>query len=159
MPELDSFLVVRRNHSTTLSQGIGGFPMQDQTILKRGSIEITTKIARFAGTTFQVSNVGSVATFVDRKFNIIAIALFVVSIVAGFVFFDMNSKQYGNSQVPLAITATCLIGGILLQMFWPRRLFTFVLKTSSNDVHRIVSEDGEFLEAIHGAIETAFVNN
>jgi hypothetical protein len=32
-------------------------------------------------------------------------------------------------------------GGIILQMLWPKREFTFVLKTSSNDVHKIVSEN------------------
>jgi hypothetical protein len=42
-------------------------------------------------------------------------------------------------------------------MLWPKREFTFVLKTSSNDVHKIVSENGEHLDALESAIETAFI--
>jgi hypothetical protein len=33
---------------------------------------------------------------------------------------------------------------------------TFILKTSSNDVHKIVSPDGEHLEAMQRALEEAF---
>jgi hypothetical protein len=55
------------------------------------------------------------------------------------------------------VTAALVLGGLLLQMFWPKKEFTFILKTSSNDVHKIVSENGEHLDALQGAIEAAFV--
>jgi hypothetical protein len=139
--------------------GCGGDKMEDQTIFQKGTIHITTKIARFGATTYQVANIGSVGTFIDRKFNIIAIVLFVVTVVAAFVAYDMYGKHYGEPQVAPAIAGTSLVAAVLLQMFWPRKVFTFVLKTSSNDVHKIVSEDGEFLESVQGAVETAFVNN
>jgi len=32
--------------------------------------------------------------------------------------------------------ATLIIDGIILQVLWPDKEFTFVLKTSSNDVHK-----------------------
>jgi len=42
-------------------------------------------------------------------------------------------------------------------MLWPKREFTFVLKTSSNDVHKIVSQNGEHPDALPTAIELAFI--
>ena len=46
--------------------------------------------------------------------------------------------------------ATLIIDGIILQVLWPDKEFTFVLKTSSNDVHKD-------LDALQSAIETAFI--
>jgi hypothetical protein len=67
-----------------------------------------------------------------------------------------NASSYGH-RARYAVTAALVVGGILVQMFWPKKEFTFVLKTSSNDVHKIVSENGEYLDSLQGAIETAFV--
>lgn len=133
--------------------------MQDAIIFKRGNIEITTKIARFGGTTYQVCNIGSVATFFEKKFNVIAIALFVIAILVGLWANDMNTKHYGDPQLPVAIAVTAAVLAIIIQMFWPRKVFTFLLKTSSNDVYKLVSEDGEWLESIQGALESAFLNS
>ena len=46
--------------------------------------------------------------------------------------------------------ATLIVDGIILQVLWPDKEFTFVLKTSSNDVHKD-------LDALQSAIETAFI--
>jgi uncharacterized membrane protein YtjA (UPF0391 family) len=124
--------------------------MEDTVILKRGSIEITTRIARFGPITFQVSNIGSVATYLDKRFNIFAIILFIVAVLAAFLGFDMNGKHCGEPQVAFGVAIAALVLAIIIQMFWPRKIFTFVLKTSSNDVHKIISEDGAFLESVHG---------
>ena len=132
--------------------------MEDTVILKRGAIEITTRIARFGPITFQVCNIGSVATYLDKQFNIIAVILFIVAVLAAFFGFDMNSKHYGEPQVAFGVAITALVLAVIVQMFWPRKIFTFVLKTSSNDVHKIVSEDGAWLESVHAALESAFIS-
>ena len=130
--------------------------MSEQLILKTASVEITTKIARFGSVSYQVANIGSVSVFTARKINPIAAIMVVLGISAGIVGFNQRG-QGADASFVFWIAAALFMGGIVLQMFWPKKEFTFVLKTSSNDVHRIVSENGEHLDQLQGAIETAFV--
>jgi hypothetical protein len=126
--------------------------------MKSADIEITTKIARFGTTTFQMSNIGSVSVYTAVKINLIAAALFVLGLVAGV--YEYNLQEHGaDPSFVFWITAAFIVAAVLLQMFWPRKEFTFVLKTSSNDVHKIVSDNGEFLDGLQGAIETAFIES
>jgi predicted RNA-binding protein YlqC (UPF0109 family) len=59
--------------------------------------------------------------------------------------------------VVAAIAITSAVVAFIIQSFWPKKVFTFVLKTSSNDVHKIISENGEHLDSLHAAIEAAFI--
>jgi Family of unknown function (DUF6232) len=130
--------------------------MSEQMIMKSPGVEITTKIAKFGSISYQVANIGSVSVYTARKINPIAAVLVIVGIAAGF--YANNLKGQGqDASLLFWIAAALVFGGILLQMFWPKKEFTFVLKTSSNDVHKIVSENGGYLESLQGAIETAFV--
>jgi hypothetical protein len=130
--------------------------MAEQLILKKPGVEITTKIAKFGSISYQVANIGSVSVYTARKINLIA-ALLVVSGIAAGVYGNSVRVQGGDASFAAWITVALIICGIFLQVFWPKREFTFVLKTSSNDVHKIVSKDGEYLDSLQGAIETAFV--
>jgi hypothetical protein len=128
----------------------------EQMILKSPGVEITTKIAKFGTISYQVSNIGSVSVYTARKINPIAAIIVVLGIAVGI--YGNNLKTQGmDASFAFWITAALVIGGILLQMFWPKKEFTFILKTSSNDVHKIVSENGEHLDSLQGAIEAAFV--
>ena len=130
--------------------------MTEQMIMKSPGVEITTKIARFGSISYQIVNIGSVSVYTARKINPIAAIMVLLGIAAGVFGFKLRGQEADASFVLWAATAL-FVGGILVQMFWPKKEFTFVLKTSSNDVHKIVSENGEYLDSLQGAIEAAFV--
>ena len=130
--------------------------MTEQMIMKAPGVEITTKIAKFGSISYQVANIGSVSVYTARKINPIAAIMVLLGIAAG-VYGNNLRLQGADASFFFWVTAALVLGGLLLQMFWPKKEFTFILKTSSNDVHKIVSENGEHLDALQGAIETAFV--
>lgn len=131
--------------------------MAEQVILKATGVEITTKIARFGSISYQVANIGSVSVYTARKINPIAAIMVLGGIAVGVFGGNLKGQAADQVQVFFAVAATLVIGGIILQMLWPKKEFTFVLKTSSNDVHKIVSENGEHLDALQSAIEAAFI--
>lgn len=131
--------------------------MAEQVIMKATGVEITTKIARFGSISYQVANIGSVSVYTARKINLVAAILVLGGIAVGVFGGNLKGQAADQAQLFFAIAATLVIAGIILQMFWPKKEFTFVLKTSSNDVHKIVSENGEHLDALQSAIETAFI--
>jgi hypothetical protein len=130
--------------------------MTEQMIMKSPGVEITTKIAKFGTISYQVANIGSVSVYTARKINPIAAIMVLLGIAAG-VYANNLRLQGADASFIFWVGAALFLGGILLQMFWPKKEFTFVLKTSSNDVHKIVSDNGEYLDSLQGAIEAAFV--
>jgi hypothetical protein len=130
--------------------------MTEQMILQKPGVEITTKIAKFGSISYQVANIRSVSVYTARKINPIAAVMVVVGVAAGFYANNIKT-QGGDPSFMFWVAAALFICGILVQMLWPKKEFTFVLKTSSNDVHRIVSQNGEYLDSLQGAIEAAFV--
>src|SRR6202034_3849861 len=113
---------------STLTRLVGGKHMSEQMIMKSPGVEITTKIAKFGSISYQVANIGSVSVYTARKINPIAAVLVIVGIAAGF--YANNLKGQGqDASLLFWIAAALVFGGILLQMFWPKKEFTFVLKT------------------------------
>jgi hypothetical protein len=130
--------------------------MAEQIIMKSPGVEITTKIAKFGTISYQVANIGSVSVYTARKINPVAAIMVLIGVCAGL--YGNNLRTQGaDGSFGFWVAAALVICGILLQLFWPRKEFTFILKTSSNDVHRIVSKNGEYLDSLQNAIETAFV--
>jgi len=132
--------------------------MSEDLLLKAGSIEIGTKVARFGSVSYQVANIGSVAVYSVRRINPIAAIVFLIGVAAGLFGFNLKPPQSQQAPIFLAVAATLIVIGVIIQMLWPKREFTFVLKTSSNDVQKIVSTDGERLDAIQRAVEAAFID-
>jgi len=132
--------------------------MAEQTLLKAGEAEITTKVVKFGPISYQVSNIGSVAVYLERKFNPIAVVIFIAAAGLGFYAYQLSPTNLHDAQVVGAVAATAAVIAIVIQFIWPKKVYTFVLKTSSNDVHKIVSENGEYLTDLQGAIEQAFVH-
>jgi hypothetical protein len=97
-----------------------------------------------------------VSVYTARKINPVAAIMVLLGIAAG-VYGNNLRLQRADASSLFWVAAALVLGGVLLQMFWPKREFTFILKTSSNDVHKIVSENGEHLDTPQGAIEAAFV--
>jgi hypothetical protein len=131
--------------------------MSEDLLLKAGTIEITTKIARFGNISYQTANIGSVAVYAVRKINPIAAIMVIGGLALGLFGANLKGQQADQAPIFFAIAATLVIAGFIVQSLWPKREFTFVLKTSSNDVQKIVSQDGEHLDAIQRAVEAAFI--
>ncbi|MBN9595572.1 MAG: hypothetical protein J0G36_09475 [Afipia sp.] len=131
--------------------------MSEQAIFKNKAVDITTKVARFGAISFQVSTIGSVSVFNAKKISPWAIALIFLAVVSLIVGSNLKGMQDQQGQIAFAIAATFLIGSFLVQKLWPRREFTFVLRSGSGEVYKLVSDDGEYLETLQRALEMAFV--
>jgi hypothetical protein len=131
--------------------------MAEEVLLKAGNVEITTKIARFGGISYQIANVGSVSVYSIRKINPIAAVMVFVGLAAAVVGANLKYPYADQAPIYFGVAITLIVGGVLVQSFWPKRETTFILKTSSNDVHKIVSQSGENLEAMQQALEEPFI--
>ena len=131
--------------------------MSEYLLLKTGTIQITTKVARFDNISFQISNIGSVAVYHVRRLNLFAVTMFIGSVVLFIAGANLRGMQTQEGQICFAVSASLLLGGFVVQSLWPKKEFTFVLKTA-NDTHKIISLDGEYLDSIQHALESAFVD-
>ncbi len=131
--------------------------MAERAIFKNKTIDITTKVARFGTISYQVSTIGSVSVFNAKKLSPWAIAIFFLAVVSFLVGSNLKGMQDQPGQIAFAIAATLLIGSFIVQNLWPRREFTFILKSCSGEVYKLVSDDGEYLESLQRALEMAFV--
>jgi hypothetical protein len=130
--------------------------MAEEVLLKAGNVEINTKVARFGGISYQIANIGSVSVYSVRKINPIAAVIVFVGLAAAVLGANLKYPYAEQTPIYFAVAITLIVGGFFVNSFWPKRETTFILKTSSNDVHKIVSPDGEHLEAMQRALEEAF---
>jgi uncharacterized protein DUF6232 len=112
------------------------------------NVNITSTAAHFGNTTYQIANIGSVTIVDKRRLRGIAIALFLIGLALAT---QMNANQNMG-----AVGIGGLILSIIVQMVWPVRESTLVLKTSSGDIQAITSRDREYVDELKGAIEQAF---
>jgi hypothetical protein len=131
--------------------------MSEAILLSAGTIEITTKVARFDNVSYQIANIGSVAVYVTRQLNALAILLFLAAVLVGFATNNLAQQNSDQTYTALGITLALGVGAVVVQALWPRLTFTFILKTSSADTHKLVSKDGEHLKKLRAAVEEAFV--
>src|SRR3954471_15012476 len=115
--------------------------LDEDILLKAANVEITTRVARFGNLTFQVANIGSTELTVKRKLNAFATAMFIAVLCLGGYAIHLNSIY--SDQMPLVSGAAIVmaIGAIVVQQIWPKLISTLIVKTSSNDVHRIESSN------------------
>lgn len=131
--------------------------MADEILLKSGTVEITTKVARFGGVSYQVANIGSVGVHVVRKFNPIAVAIFVAATLLGFYTYQLKQQYSDNTIYFFSAALLAFVASIAVQLIWPKLVSTLVMKTSSNDVEKMESTDLDAIYAIQHAIEDAFI--
>jgi Family of unknown function (DUF6232) len=110
--------------------------MTEQTIMKSPGVEITTKIAKFGTISYQVSNIGSVSVYTARKINPIAAVMFLVGIAAAFYANNLQS-QGADASFVFWVAAALVLGGIVLQMFWPKKEFTSFSKHRATTCTRL----------------------
>jgi hypothetical protein len=120
---------------------------------------VTPHIATFGGTSYQISNIGSVCVMQRKKYNPLAVIIFVLGLgilVAAMV----KSRMTGLAEESFSMAATgiaVVIGSFLLQLILPLRVYVLVLRTSSGEVDAIVSRNKEFVSNVQKAVEQAFV--
>jgi hypothetical protein len=131
--------------------------MADEVLLRASGVEITPKIARFFNTSYQVANIGSVTVHVQRKMNSFAAFLLVMALVAVVGGFNAQSNNLDYAIWVFVAAAACIIGAIVVQNIWPKRISTLILKTSSGDIQALVSQDGAHVASVQQALEEAFI--
>jgi len=133
--------------------------MPQELLFELNGARVTPHIATFGGTSYQISNIGSVRVMQRKKYNSLAVIIFVLGlgiVVAAMV----KSRMTGLAEESFSMAATgiaVVIGSFLLQLIWPLRVCVLVLRTSSGEVDAIVSRNKEFVSNVQKAVEQAFV--
>jgi Family of unknown function (DUF6232) len=133
-------------------------PMQEAFLFNNEDVSVTERVARFGAISYQVSNIGSVAVYYERKLSTFAIFLFVAGLLgAAIAYFLYQEPQLRDYTIYAAgASAALILFSIFLQHMWPVYEYKFVLKTASNDEHAIVSRDRDMVFRLKAALEEAF---
>jgi len=132
--------------------------MPQELLFELNGARVTPHIATFGGTSYQISNIGSVRVMQRKKYNPLAVIIFVLGLgilVAAMV----KSRMTGLAEESFSMAATgiaVVIGSFLLQLILPLRVYVLVLRTSSGEVDAIVSRNKEFASNVQKAVEQAF---
>src|SRR5215471_5554761 len=104
--------------------------MPQELLFELNGARVTPHIATFGGTSYQISNIGSVRVMRRKKYNPLAVIIFLLGlgIVAAAI---VKSRMTGLAEESsMAATGIAIvIGSILLQLIWPLRVYVLVLRT------------------------------
>jgi len=94
--------------------------MPQELLFELTGARVTPHIATFGGTTYQISNIGSVRVMQRKKYNPLAAIIFVLGlgIVAAAI---VKSRMTGLAEESFSMAATgiaVVIGSFLLQLIW-----------------------------------------
>jgi hypothetical protein len=133
--------------------------MPQELLFELNGARVTPHIATFGGTSYQIANIGSVRVVRRKKYNPLAVIIFLVGlgVLAASI---VKSRMTGLAEEYFSIAATAvaiMVASFLLQLIWPRRLYVLVLRTSSGDVDAVISHNKEFVSNVQKAVEQAFV--
>jgi hypothetical protein len=120
-------------------------------------ISVSRTIARFGATSYQISNISLVRLRYEKKFNPIAVVLFLIGAAILTVAIGRPEDLPPGSDRAIALVGAALVAlAVIVQVFWPKKEFTFSLKTSSGDAESLVTQDRQFAEDLKRALEDAF---
>ena len=133
--------------------------MPQQLLLELNGARVTSHIATFGGTSYQIATIGSVHVERRRKYSPFAIMIFFLGlgVLVGAL---VKSRTTGLPEEYFSMAATAvavMVASGFLQLIWPRRVYALVLKISGGDVDAVISRDREFVFNVQKAIEQAFV--
>jgi len=134
--------------------------MTQELLFELGDVRITPHLAQFGGTSYQIANIGSVRVAQRRRRNPLAVVLFLVGLallVAAVVAGGGGRQPLDINMSATAVGLGLMAAAILLQLFWPRRIFTVMLKTPSGDIAAFSSRKKQLVFNIKQAIEQAFI--
>jgi Family of unknown function (DUF6232) len=132
--------------------------MPQKLLFELNGARVTPHIATFGGTSYQIANIGSVRVVRRKKYNPLAVIIFLVGlgVLAAAI---VKSRVTGLPEEHFSIAATgvaIMVAAFLLQLIWPRRLYVLVLRTFSGDVDAVISRNKEFVSNVQKAVEQAF---
>ena len=133
--------------------------MPHELLFELNGARVTPHIATFRGTSYQISNIGSVRVMQRKRYNPLAVMIFVLGLgilAAGIARFHMPGLVEEYSSMA-ATGVAVMVASVLLQLIWPRRVYVLVLMTSSGEVNAVVSRNKEFVSNAQKAVEQAFV--
>src|SRR5437667_9603784 len=109
--------------------------MPQELLFELDGARVTPHIAKFGGTSYQISNIGSVRVMQRKKYNPLAVIIFLLGlgILAAAI---VKSRMTGLAEESFSMAATgiaVVIGSFLLQLIWPLRVYVLFLRTSSGD--------------------------
>jgi hypothetical protein len=111
--------------------------MQEQILFSSPDAVVTPHVAKFGNTSYQISNVVSVAIHVHRLFNSFAVFLFLAALAAlawaGTFYENDNQVSLGAGIAGLLL----IVFAVIVQNVWPRLEYRFVLKLSNNEALEI----------------------
>ncbi len=132
--------------------------MEETFLFSNEEVSVTPSVVRFRAISYQVSNIGSVAVYYERKLSGVFIFLFLAGLCAAFIAYLLYQEPQIRDYTIYGAGAS--VGLILLSLFWqhmwPVYEYKFVLKTASNDVHALASHDRDMIFRLKAAIEEAF---
>jgi hypothetical protein len=133
--------------------------MPQELLFELNGARVTPHIATFGGTSYQISNIGSVRVMQRKRYNPLAVIIFILGlcILAAAI---VKSRMTGLAEESFSMAATgivVVIGSFLFQLIWPLRVYVLVLRTSSGDVDAIVSRNKEFVSNVQKSVEQAFI--
>ncbi len=133
--------------------------MPQELLFELNGVRVTPHIATFGGTSYQIANIGSVRVVRRKKYNPLAVIIFLVGLgvlVASIVKSRMTELVEEYSSMA-ATGVAVMVASVLLQLIWPRRVYVLILRTSGGDVDAVTSRNKEFVSNVQKAVEQAFV--
>src|SRR5215813_12364842 len=132
--------------------------MSQDLLFELNGARVTPHIVTFGGTSYQISNIGSVRLTQRKRYNPLAVIIFVIGlgILAAAI---VKSRMTGVAEESFSMAATgiaVVIGSFLLQLNWPLRVYVLVLGISGVDVDAVMSRNKEFVSNVQKAVEQAF---
>ena len=133
--------------------------MPQELLFELNRARVTPHIATFGGTSYQIANIGSVRVARRKKYNPLAVIIFLVGlgVLAASI---VKSRMTGLAEEYFSMAATAvavMVASLLLQLIWPRREYVLVLRTSGGDVDALISRNKDFVSNVQKALEQAFV--
>ena len=98
--------------------------MPQQLLFEFNGARVTPHIATFGGTSYQIANIGSVHVVRRKKYNPLAVVIFVLGlgILAAAI---LKSPMTGIVEEYSSMAATgvaVMVASVLIQLIWPSRL-------------------------------------
>jgi hypothetical protein len=133
--------------------------MPQELLFELNGVRITPHIATFGGTSYQMANIGSVPVVRGKKYNPLAVIIFVLGlgILAGGIVKSHMTELVEECSSMAATGVAVMVASVLLQLIWPRPVCVLILRTSGGAVDAVTSRNKEFVSNVQKAVEQAFV--
>jgi hypothetical protein len=133
--------------------------MPQELLFELNDVRITPHIASIGGTSYQISSIGSVHIVRRKRRNPVVIVVFLLGlgVLATAMVASRTTGSPDDYFSMAVIGVSAMVGALLLQFAWPRRLYVLVLRTSSGDVDALVSHNQQLVSDARQALEQAFV--